>query len=161
MNRKIIVKTLLCHIAILFFTIFLSARVISTFNGNIILEMIHSMVVTCLYIGSGYAIAKSETDRDYLSYFAVFFVGFTIWLIAFISSPGYVNWKLGADPIWLIYRLYVISYEPLLSRLISLDDVKVTIALLLILSSLPSIFTLVGMKIREIKTLPNKTQPSA
>lgn len=161
MNRKIIVRTLLCHIAIVFFTIFLSSRVISTFNGHIILEKIHFMIVTCLYIGSGYAIAKSETDRDYLSYFSVFFIGFAIWLIAFISSPGYVNWKLGADPIWLIYRLYVISYEPLLDRLISLDNVKITIALLLILSSLPSIFMMIGMKIRERKTLPNKTHPSA
>ena len=161
MNRKIIVKTLLCHLAISFFSIFLSFRVIANFDRHIVLIVIHYMVVTCLYIGSGYATAKSETGKHYLSYFAVFFIGFILWSVAIISSPGYVNCKLGADPIWLVYRLYVINYDIALGRLIRFDNVQINMALLLILSILPSTLMVIGKVIRERKTLPNKTQSAA
>ena len=161
MNRKIVVTTILCHMAIFFFTVLISSQVIASFNGHIILEVINFVIVTCLYVGSGYVIAKNRKGRYDVSYFAVFFLGLGIWAIAFMSSPDDLNWKFGKGGVWLLYRLYVFSYDITLGRLIHFANVQINMVLLLTLSILPSTFMMIGKIIREGKTLPNKTQPAA
>jgi hypothetical protein len=105
-----IIKTLLAHILI-FIIMLILVSIFSSFDGlNNYTCIIMFIIILGTYFYSGYILTKTKTPG--YKYFGIACLGLIIWIIAYGTSPDFLNYKRYKEAgIWMIYRCYIAGIE--------------------------------------------------
>jgi hypothetical protein len=158
-------KLIISHVLILIISTFGFTYLYEYIENGIfetIYPVFHLIVVFSLYVLSGYLATGKTKIFDFKNYYIVALIGFILWLLAVLNSPTDLDWKHGSGGIlWLIYRMYISAIETPFnfsdSFMISTDNIKVEMGLLLILTIIPSFLQAFGGFLKVNRNKKNST----